>query len=92
MSRKIGSYIIDVLRILVVNRSWRQIFLKLLEFTILVVTITIPCKKIILTTSPRGSYFKVLVNKIIGFVHIQYFLKTDFFFTIWNPRGFKFTK
>ena len=36
-------------------------------------------KNIILTTLPRGAYFKGLVNKIIGIVHIQKFLTTDFF-------------
>ena len=31
---------------------------------------------------PRGSNFKGLDNKIIGFVHIQLFLTTDFFYNL----------
>ena len=47
-----------------------QIFLKLFELTILVVNISISRKKIGLTVVSRGSFFKGLDNKIIGFVHI----------------------
>ena len=45
-------------------------FFKLLELTILVVNISISRKKNMLTVVSRGSFFKGLDNKIIGFVHI----------------------
>ena len=45
-------------------------FFKLFELTILVVNISIPRKKNMLTVVSRGSIFKGLDNKIIGFVHI----------------------
>ena len=44
-------------------------FFKLFELTILVVTISIS-KKNTLTVVSKGSFFKGLDNKIIGFVHI----------------------
>ena len=44
-------------------------FFKLYELTILIVNISIS-KKNMLTVVSRGSFFKGLDNKIIGFVHI----------------------
>ena len=45
-------------------------FLKLFELTVLVVNISISRKKYRLTVVSRGSFYKGLDNKIIGFVHI----------------------
>ena len=58
----------SVKNLLVNDVHRRQIFFKLFELTILVVTISISRKKEILTMFSGSSYFKGLGNKIIGFV------------------------
>ena len=72
------------LRTFIVNRSLRQIFLKLFKLTILVWTFTIMWKRNILS---QESYFEGLDNKIIGFVHAYSIVSDDRFFTVWNPHG-----
>ena len=59
-----------ILRTFIVDKSWRQIFFKPLELTILVVNISISRKKNMLTVVTRGSFLNGLDNKTIGFVHI----------------------
>ena len=65
------------LRTFIVDRSWRQIFFKLFELTILVVTILISRKKICLPWFPGGSSFKGLDDKI-RFSPYLIVLTTDF--------------
>ena len=57
------------LKTFIVDKSWWQIFFKLLELTILVVNISISRKKYAYR-SYQGISFKGLDNKIIGFIHI----------------------
>ena len=58
------------LRTFIVDKSWRQIFFKPFELTILVVNMSISRNKKCLPWFPGGHFLKGLDNKIIGFVHI----------------------
>ena len=52
------SLALSGLRTFIVDKSWRQIFFKPFELTILVVNISISRKKNMLTVVTRGSFFE----------------------------------